>query len=102
MEVAKVTSMIRNVVMVKLRDGYHEDWLRQLVSRFQLLNTRGTIAYTIGRDLDLRDDNWTLAIVADIDAYREYDADDYHNQLRAELATQVEQIARVQFQPFGN
>jgi hypothetical protein len=94
--------VIRNVVMVKVRDGYDEEWLAGLLRRFQTMNCPGTIAYTIGRDMGLRDGGWTFAIVADfvdVDAYRGYDADELHNALRAELAPHAEQVARVQFQP---
>jgi hypothetical protein len=94
--------VIRNVVMVKLRDGYDETWLAGLLRRFQGLNCPGTVAYTTGRDLGLREGGWTFAIVADFvdeDAYRAYDMDGPHNQLRAELAPHAEQIARVQFRP---
>jgi hypothetical protein len=94
--------VIRNVVMVKMRDGYDEKWLDGLLCRFQSLNCPGTAAYTIGRDLGLRDGGWTFAIVADFvdaDAYRAYDSDKLHNALRAELAPHAEQVARVQFQP---
>jgi hypothetical protein len=88
--------------MVKMREGYDEEWLADLFRRFQSLNCPGTVAYTIGRDLGLRDGGWTFAIVADFvdeGAYRGYDADELHNALRAELAPHAEQIARVQFQP---
>ncbi len=94
--------VIRNVVMVKMREGFDEAWLAELLPRFQALNCPGTAAYTIGRDLGLRDGGWTFAIVADFvdaDAYRAYDADGLHNALRAELAPHAVQIARVQFQP---
>jgi hypothetical protein len=94
--------VIRNVVMIKMQDGYDPVWLADLMKRFQALNCPGTVAYTIGTDLGFRDGAWTLAIVADFvdeESYRGYDADEVHNQLRAELATQMEQVARVQFQP---
>jgi len=94
--------MIRNVVTVKVRDGYDPVWLDDLLGRFQSLNCPGTAAYTIGTDLGLRDGGWTFAIVADFvdaDAYRAYDADERHNALRAELAPHAEQVSRVQFQP---
>lgn len=94
--------MIRNVVMVEMRAGYDEEWLVGLMRRFQSLNCPGTTAYTIGADLGLREGGWTFAIVADfvdLDAYRGYDGDDLHNELRAELLPHTEQIARVQFQP---
>lgn len=94
--------MIRNVVMVKMRDDIDRGWLDDLLRRFQALNCPGTAAYTVGTDLGLREGGWTFAIVADfvdVDAYKAYDADAQHNALRAELAPGVEQIARVQFQP---
>ena len=94
--------MIRNVVMCKMQQGYDEEWLAGLLVRFQTMNCPGTVAYTIGTDLGLREGSWTFAIVADfIDeaAYRAYDADELHNSLRAELAPHVEQVSRVQFQP---
>jgi hypothetical protein len=97
-----VSGVIRNVVMVKMRDGYDETWLEDLHRRFQGLNCPGTVAYTIGLDLGLRGGGWTFAIVADFvdeDAYRGYDADRAHNALRAELAPHAEQLARVQFAP---
>ena len=94
--------MIRNVVVTKMREGYDEEWLAGMLVKFQTMNCPGTVAFTIGMDAGLRDGGWTFAIVADfIDeaAYRAYDADDLHNRLRAELAPQVEQVARVQFVP---
>lgn len=101
-EVGYGHAMIRNVVMVKMRDGYDPEWLEGLFRSFRTLNCPGTIAYTVGADLGLREGGWTFAIVADFvdaDSYRAYDADEEHNRLRAELLTQTEQIARVQFQP---
>ena len=88
--------------MVKMRDGYDQRWLAELLGRFQSLNCPGTVAYTIGVDLGLREGGWTFAIVADFidtDAYRAYDVDQAHNALRAELAPHAEHIARVQFRP---
>ena len=94
--------MIRNVVMVKMREGYDPRWLAGLMTRFQTMNCPGTVAYTIGLDLGLREGGWTFAIVADFidaDAYRGYEEDGLHNELRAELAVHVEHTARAQFQP---
>ena len=94
--------MIRNVVMVKMRDGYDPEWLADLMKRFQSLNCPGTAAYTIGHDLGLKEGAWTFAIVADFvdeESYRAYDLDRTHNDLRAELAPHAEQVARVQFRP---
>lgn len=93
--------MIRNVVMVKLRDDHDPAWAADLRARFAALDCPGTVSYTTGPDMGLRDGNWSFAIVADftdVDAYHAYDADEEHNRLRAELAPQTEQIARLQFE----
>jgi predicted signal transduction protein with EAL and GGDEF domain len=93
--------VIRNVVMVKMRAGYDEVWLAEHLRRLEALNCPGTVAYTTGVDLGLREGGWTFAIVADFvdaDAYRAYDADEVHNTLRAGLAPHAEQVARVQFE----
>ena len=65
------------------------------------LNCPGTLSYTIGNDLGLREGNWSFAIVADFtdaEAYRAYDHDPEHNQARAGLIQLTEQIARIQFE----
>ena len=96
--------MIRNVVMVKLKARQDEVAVRDLMGRFAALDCPGTLSYTIGADLGLRDGGWSFAIVADFtdaDAYRAYDADAEHNRLRAELAPMAEQVGRVQFEVAG-
>ncbi len=94
--------MIRNVVMVHLSADHDRAEVADLMSRFRELDCPGTVSYTLGDDLGLRESgNWSFAIVADfvdVDAYRAYDADDEHNRLRARLGPMVEQIARVQFE----
>lgn len=93
--------MIRNVVMVKLRENHDPEWAADLRARFAALDCSGTVAYTTGPDMGLRDGNWSFAIVADfadVESYQRYDADEEHNQLRAELAPMAEQVARVQFE----
>jgi len=93
--------MIRNVVMVKLPAEHDREWAADLRNRFAALNCPGTLSYTIGPDMGLRDGNWSFAIVADFadeESYRAYDTDAEHNRLRAELATHAEQIARMQFE----
>ncbi len=65
------------------------------------LNCPGTLSYTIGDDLGLREGNWSFAIVADftdVAAYQGYDTDAEHNRVRARLAPLTEQIARLQFE----
>jgi hypothetical protein len=93
--------MIRNVVMVRLKPGYDTARLAEIQAGFRGLDCPGTLSYTIGDDLGLRDGTWSFAIVADFtdaDAYVGYDRDPRHNELRAELAPMAEQIARVQFE----
>jgi hypothetical protein len=93
--------MIRNVVMVRLKTGYDAARLAEIQAGFRGLDCPGTLSYTIGDDLGLRDGTWSFAIVADFtdaDAYVGYDRDPRHNELRAELAPMAEQIARVQFE----
>lgn len=92
--------MIRNVVMVKMREGYDREWLTGLFDRLQGLGCPGTLHYSVGMDLGMREGNWSFAVVAyfaDDDAYRGYDLDEVHNELRAELAPHTDEIARVQF-----
>jgi hypothetical protein len=93
--------VIRNVVLVKLKPGYDPAELADIQQDFRDLNCPGTISYTLGNDLGLRDGNWSYAIVADFtdeEAYRGYDLDAAHNAARARLAPLAEQVARVQFE----
>lgn len=93
--------MIRNVVMVKLKPGHDAAEVADVQEGFSNLNCPGTVSYTIGNDLGLRDGNWSFAIVADFTdeaAYRGYDEDAEHNRLRTVLAPMVDQIARTQFE----
>ena len=93
--------MIRNVVMVRLKPGHDAARVAEIQAGFRGLNCPGTLSYTIGDDLGLREGTWSFAIVADFtdaDAYRGYDRDTRHNELRAELGPLAEQIARVQFE----
>jgi quinol monooxygenase YgiN len=93
--------MIRNVVMVKLRPDADPGAVRAVQEGFAAMNCPGTVSYTLGDDLRLREGNWSFAIVADFEdeeAYRAYDADPEHNRLRAQLAGHVAEIARVQFE----
>ena len=92
--------MIRNVVMVALHPGADPARVAELQAGLRALNCPGTISYTLGDDLALREGNWSFAIVADFvdaEAYRGYDLDAEHNRLRAELAPLCSHTARVQF-----
>jgi quinol monooxygenase YgiN len=93
--------VIRNVVLVKLKPDADRDAVARVQDGLRGLNRPGTLSYTLGNDLELRDGNWSFAIVADFsdaDTYTAYDRDEEHNRLRAELAPHAEQLARVQFE----
>jgi Stress responsive A/B Barrel Domain len=93
--------MIRNVVLVKLKAGHDTAEVAEIQAGFASLDCPGTVSYTIGDDLGLREGTWSFAIVADFtdtDSYRAYDQDAEHNRLRARLAPMAEQIARAQFE----
>lgn len=93
--------MIRNIVLVKLKPRQDSWAVAQAQQALLDLNCPGTLSYTIGDDLGLREGNWSFAIVADFTdagAYRAYDTDPAHNQARAMLAPLAEQIARIQFE----
>jgi len=93
--------VIRNVVLAKLTSGYDAAEVASIQEGLRNLDTPGTVQYTVGPDAGLRDGNWDFVIVADFDdvaAYRTYDEDAAHNELRARLAPFVDQIARAQFE----
>ena len=92
--------MIRNVVMVQLTEDHDRATVAEIQAGFCALDCPGTISYTLGDDLGLKDGAWSFAIVADfVDeaAYRGYDLDAEHNALRDRLKPHAAQIARVQF-----
>jgi hypothetical protein len=93
--------VIRNVVLVKLRDDADLAEVAAIQDGFRAMRCPGTVSYTLGDDLGLREGGWSFAIVADFTdeaAYRGYDLDAEHNRLRGELAAHAEQVARVQFE----
>lgn len=93
--------MIRNVVLIKLKDGVPSGQVDALISALSSLDVDGMRRVTIGRDLGLREGNWDLAIVNDFEdesAYRAYDQDAEHNRIRRELTGPLsERVERVQF-----
>jgi Stress responsive A/B Barrel Domain len=93
--------MIRNVVLVELKPGSDLEEVASIQDGLRSLDCPGTLTYTLGNDLGLREGNWSFAIVADFsdaEAYRNYDADVEHNRLRARLAPLAERVARAQFE----
>jgi hypothetical protein len=92
--------VIRNIVLVELKPDADRSAVAALQDGFRSLNCPGTVSYTLGDDLGLRDGNWSYGIVADFAdeaAYRAYDADAEHNRLRGLLGPYTQRIARVQF-----
>jgi Stress responsive A/B Barrel Domain len=93
--------MVRNVVLVELKPGADLAAVASIQDGLRGLNCPGTVSYTLGNDLGLRDGNWSFGIVADFEdqpAYRAYDQDAEHNRLRGLLAAHSERVARVQFE----
>jgi Stress responsive A/B Barrel Domain len=92
--------VIRNVVLVQLKSDADIAAVAIIQEGLRELGCPGTVSYTLGDDLGLREGNWSFAIVADFEdeaAYRAYDQDAEHNRLRALLAVHAERVARVQF-----
>lgn len=93
--------MIRNVVLIKLKDEVGPDQVNALISALGKMEIDGMRRMTIGRDLGLRDGNYDLAIVNDFEdeeAYHAYDKDPEHNRIRREMtAPMAENVKRVQF-----
>jgi hypothetical protein len=93
--------VIRNVVMVQLKAEADLAEVARIQDGLRAMNCPGTVSYSLGDDLRLREGNWSFAIVADftdVDAYRTYDADAEHNRLRGLLAPMTASIARCQFE----
>jgi Stress responsive A/B Barrel Domain len=91
--------VIRNVVLVKLKADHDPAAIAEIQQGLCDLNTPGTLSYTVGDDLGLREGNWSFAIVADFtdkDSYAVHDQDAEHNRIRARLAPMVENVARLQ------
>ena len=94
--------MIRNVVLAKLKPGVSREQLDEMIETLRAMKTPGMISITAGRDLGLRDGNWDIAVITDLQdeaSYRVYDADPEHNRIRREvIAPLVERIERCQYE----
>lgn len=93
--------VIRNVVLVHLKDGVDDATADRIVDALLGLQIPGMLNLTCGRDAGLREGNAQLALVADFedeDAYRAYDADVEHNRIRREIvAPAAERTERAQY-----
>lgn len=94
--------MIRNVVLAKLKPGVKDEDVRSMVAVLGRMRTPGLVSISVGQDLGLRDGNWDLAVVTDLEdeqSYRMYDADPEHNRIRREVvAPLVERMERCQIE----
>ena len=92
--------MIRNVVLAKLKDGVKDEDVKAMVLALGQIRTPGLVSITVGEDLGLRDGNWDVAVVTDLqdeESYRQYDSDPEHNRIRREIvAPLVDRIERCQ------
>jgi hypothetical protein len=92
--------MIRSLVIIDLKPTADAAEVARIQDGFRGLNCPGTLSFTLGDDLGLKDGNWSFGIVADFEdeaSYRGYDLDEEHNRLRGELAPHVERLARTQY-----
>ena len=87
--------------MFRLKADHDPAVVSEVMAGLRKLDCPGTLAYTVGSDVGLRDGNWSVAIVADFadaESYRGYDADEEHNRLRARMGPMADEVARVQFE----
>ena len=93
--------MIRNVVIVKLKEGVEPATVERIVNAMLGLQMPGLLNMSCGADAGLREGNADLALVVDLEdeaAYRAYDEDPEHNRIRRELiAPHTEKVERVQY-----
>ena len=94
--------MIRNVVLAKLKAGVSAEDVKAMVAALRQIRTPGLVSLSVGQDLGLRDGNWDVAVVTDLEdeqSYRVYDTDAEHNRIRREIvAPLVERIERCQIE----
>jgi hypothetical protein len=94
--------LITHIYVAKLRPGTPDAAVADWLAAIQTLAIDGMSGLVSGPDLGLREGNWDVAITADFvdsDAWRRYNDDALHNQIRAEHAKPiVEAQQRVQFE----
>src|SRR4029079_8868080 len=83
-------TMIRHVIMVKFKPEATDENIGFLHAFWEESRTRyqGMLGLPFGRDAGLRAGNWTTVAVYDfVDeaAWRDFDSDAYHNEVRAQL-----------------
>lgn len=94
--------MIRHVALAKLKPDVDGDQVDAMIAALRGIRTPGMISITVGHDLGLREGNWDVALVTDLEdeaSYQAYDTDPEHNRIRREVvAPLVERIERCQYE----
>lgn len=100
-----MASVIRNVVLGRLRAGVEPAAVEPALAAVAALRPGGLVSCRVGTDLRLRDGSWDFAITSDFvdeDAYRDYDREAEHNRIRREMFGPLcADIVRVQFRVDG-
>ena len=86
--------MLRHIAMFRFAPETTPDQIELMVEGLRSLpgHIPEVRAFTIGRDLGLREGNWDYAVVADfddVDGWRVYAADAVHQQVIAEQITPI-------------
>jgi len=87
---------IRNIVLVTLKPGVTQAEVDDFEAALGGLRIEGMVSLTVCADLELRDGNADLAIIADFAdeaSYERYDLDPHHQQIRQTIATHIMQRA---------
>ena len=94
--------VIRHIVLVKLKEGVQPEQLDEIETALSNWRSPDRRGFTFARDLGLRQDNMTFAVIAefeDTEAYDRYDTDIEHNRIRAELIGPIAvSSSRLQFE----
>jgi hypothetical protein len=98
----EVPGDIRNVTLITFRPDAPAGHGEKLAARLRQVRCKGMHHLDAGPDLGLQDGNASVGVVCDFDspeAYAVYDADEVHNQIRAEdVKPYAETTRRVQFE----
>jgi len=98
----EVPGDIRNVTLLALKPDAPAGQAEKVAARLRQLRCGGMHHLDAGPDLGLQDGNASAGVICDFDspeAYAVYDADELHNQIRAEdVKPYAETVRRVQFE----
>jgi hypothetical protein len=84
--------MIRLVGAMRFREGTTEADIEAFTEAFRALRVEGMVSRSVNRGLALRAKDSHLMVTADFEdeaAFRRYDTDDAHNELRAGVAGRI-------------